>query len=143
MAFTQNTAPTFAKQPRKGLAQILPADTTAQKTVITAGSSGSKVLSLHASSTDTADRDVAISLVRSATTYLLGTIKVPLSSGNTNAIFPLDLLNTTVFAFGLLAVDHDGQHYLNLESGDTLVVNALTTVTAAKVISVHSDYEDF
>lgn len=148
MPFTQNTSPTFAKQPRHGLAQILPADTTAQKTVITAGANGSKVMSLYASSTDTVARDVQIAIVRSATTYILGTVTVPLSSGNTAAAPTVDLFNVTAFPFngtvgGVWAVDHDGQHYLNLESGDTLVVSVLVTVTAAKVISVHSEFEDF
>lgn len=147
MSFAQNPTPTLPRQPRKGLVQILPADTTGQKTVVTAGASGSKVVSLYASSTDTSARDVQVSLVRSATTYLLGTVTVPANSGNTNALPTIDLMQTLTvtpqFPAGMFPNDGDAQHYAFLESGDTLVVSALTTVTAAKVISIHADYADF
>src|SRR5262245_4215102 len=143
MAFTQNTDGTFVKQPRKGLVQIANADASTNKTVVTAGGSGSKVTSLIASSTDTASRDVQVAMVRSATNYILGTTTVAANSGNTAGTPAVDLLNTTVFPAGMLTVDNDGQKHLFLESGDTLVVLALTTVTSGKLISVHSDYGDF
>lgn len=139
MTFTQNAFPTFTKFPRKGLAQILPADASAQKTVITAGANGNKVVNLIASSTDTSARDIQVSLVRSATTYVLATTTVAINSGNIAATAPVDLLAL----IPNLPVDQDGQRFLFLESGDTLVVNALTTVTAAKVISIHSDHAEF
>jgi hypothetical protein len=146
MPFTQNLAPTFVKQPRRGLAQIANADGSSQKTVVTAGGNGSKVLSLYATSTDTSARDVQIAIVRSATTYILGTVSVPANSGNTNSAPTVDLLQTLASSpqlpAGMLPIDNDGQHFLFVESGDTLVVLALTTVTAAKVVSVHSDYGD-
>jgi hypothetical protein len=138
--FTQNLAATLVKQPRKGLAQILPADTTSQKTVVTAGANGSKVVSLIASSSDTTDRVVQVFLVRSATSYLLCTLTVPLTAGFAAAVpGPVNLLGFVPN----LPVDNDGQPYLFLESGDTLTVASLTTVTTAKAISVHSDYGDF
>ena len=82
MAFTQNMAATFARQPRHGLAQIANADASGQKTVVTAGASGSKVTALYASSTDTSARVIAISIVRSATTYLLASPTVVLRAGD-------------------------------------------------------------
>jgi uncharacterized protein (UPF0371 family) len=143
MPFTQNTSPTFAKQPKLGLAQIVNADASAQKTVITAGGNGSKVLSLRATSTDTSARDVQFAVVRGGTTYVLGTVAVALTAGFINSAPSVDLLNTSQSPIGSLPFDHDGQKYINLESGDTLVVLALTTVTAAKAISVFAEYEDF
>jgi hypothetical protein len=143
MAFTQNVAATFAKQPRHGLVQIANADASNQKTVITAGASGSKVTALYASSTDTSARVIAVSIVRSATTYILGSPTVALRAGDTADTPAVDLLNSTVFPAGLLALDNDGQKYLFLESGDTLVVNSQTTLTSGKIISVHADYGDF
>ncbi len=143
MAFTQNMAATFARQPRHGLAQIANADASGQKTVVTAGASGSKLTALYASSTDTSARVIAISIVRSATTYLLASPTVALRAGDTADTPAVDLLNSTVFPAGLLSTDNDGQKYLFLESGDTLVVNAQTTVTSGKIVSVHADYSDF
>ncbi len=143
MTFVPNLAPTFMKQPRRGMVQIANADASGQKTVVTAGGSGSKVVSLYASSTDTSGRDIQVAVVRSATTYILGTTTVPANSGNTAGTPAVDLLNATVFPAGLLAVDNDGQKYLFLESGDTLVVLSLTTVTSGKIVSVHAGYGDF
>lgn len=142
MAFTQNTLWTLVKQPRKGLVQIVNADASANKTVVTAGANGSKVVSLLASSTELTanNRDVQVSIIRSATVYILGTTTVPFSAGFTVAGgAPINLLAV----INNLPVDNDGQRYLFLEFGDTLVVASLTTVTAAKTISVHSDYGDF
>jgi hypothetical protein len=76
---------------------------------------------------------VQVFLKRSATSYLLGTVNVPLSAGNTVAAPAVDLLG----AVGMpgLAFDNDGQHYLPLMTGDTIMVASLTTVNAAKVLS--------
>lgn len=139
MSFTQNVFPTLPRMPRKGLVQIANADASAQKTVITAGANGNKVVNLIASSTDTSARDVQVSLVRSSTTYVLATTTVPITAGFVAATPPVDLLAL----IPNLPRDQDGQPYLFLESGDTLVVNALTTVTSAKTISVHSDHAEF
>jgi hypothetical protein len=144
MAFSQNTVPTLTKQPRLGLAQIANADASTVKTVVTAGANGSKVVSLWASSTELTanNRDVQVSVTRSAVVYILTTLSVPFSSGFTTAVpGPTDLLSA--IPANLLAVDNDGQRYLFLESGDTLGVASLTTVTSGKTISVGSSYADF
>jgi hypothetical protein len=141
MPFVQNPIPTLVKQPRKGLVQIANADGSNNKTVVTAGANGSKVVSLFASSTELTanNRDVQVSIVRAAVTYVLATTTVPFSAGFTVAAFgPINLLA----AIPNLPIDNDGQRYLFLESGDTLVVASLTTLTAGKIISVHSDYGD-
>jgi hypothetical protein len=139
MSFTPNVFPTMLSQPLKGLAQILNATGAAQVTVVTAGGNGSKVLNLVASSTDTAAQTIAVSLVRSSTTYLLATTSVPANSGNASGTASVDLL----VIIPNLPHDQDGQSYLFLNSGDTLVVNSAGTVTSGKTISVHSDYANF
>jgi hypothetical protein len=139
MTFTPNVFPTMLSQPLKGLAQILNATGTAQVTVVTAGNNGSKVLNLIASSTDTAAQTIAVSLVRSGTTYLLATTSVAASSGNANGTAPVDLLAIVPN----LPRDQDGQPYLFLNSGDALVVNSAAAITSGKAISVHSDYANF
>lgn len=139
MTFTPNVFPTMLNQPLKGLAQILNATGTAQVTVITAGGNGSKVLNLVASSTDTAAQTIAVSLVRSSTTYLLATTSVAANSGNAGGTAPVDLLAIVPN----LPHDQDGQPYLFLNSGDTLVVNSAAAVTSGKTVSVHSDNANF
>jgi hypothetical protein len=139
MTFTPNVFPTMLSQPLKGLAQILNATGTAQVIIVTAGNNGSKVLNLAASSTDTAAQTIAVSLVRSAATYLLATTSVAASSGNANGTAPVDLLAIVPN----LPRDQDGQPYLFLNSGDTLVVNSAAAITSGKTISVHSDYANF
>ena len=139
MTFTPNVFPTMLNQPLKGLAQILNATGTAQVTIVTAGGNGSKVLNLVASSTDTAAQTIAVSLVRSSTTYLLSTTSVPASSGNASGTAPVDLLAI----IPNLPRDQDGQPYLFLNSGDTLVVNSAAAITSGKTISVHSDCANF
>jgi len=139
VAFTQNVFPTLAKQPRKGLGQILNATGTAAVTVVTAGASGSKVTNLVATSTDTSGQNIQVAIVRSATTYILATTAVPASSGTAAGTAPIDLLAI----IPNLPRDQDGQPYLFIESGDTLVVSSLATITSGKIISVHSDYADF
>ena len=139
MAFIQNVFPTLPRMPRRGLVQIVNADASSAKTLVVAGSNGNKVVNIVASSNDSSSRDIQVALVRSATTYVLATTTVVANSGNVAGTAPADLLAIVPN----LARDQDGQPYLFLESGDTLVVSALTTVTAAKSVNVHSDHAEF
>lgn len=139
MSFTQNVFPTLPRMPRKGLAQISNATGTSQVTVVTAGGNGNKVVSLLATSTDTAAQIVQVAIVRSSTTYVLATTQVAANAGSTNATAPVDLLAIVPN----LSRDQDGQPYLFIESGDALVLSTVGTVTAGKVVSVHSDHAEF
>ena len=76
------TAPIYVGTPKIGVVQCLPADTTTAKTVYTAGASGSKLVSLVATSTDTAARIFTVAIVRSAVSYPVTTVTVPITAGN-------------------------------------------------------------
>ena len=134
MTFTPNAVPTFIKQPQNGKVQIANADAQNQKTVYTAGANGSKVVALMAVSSDTSARDVQISITNGGTSFPIGTVSVPIGAGNTSAAVSVNLLNNATLLG--LPVDSDGNPYINLISGDTLTVSALTTVTTAKLITV-------
>jgi hypothetical protein len=125
--------------PRKGVGQILNATGTGQVTIITAGANGNKVVNMAATSTDTVAQTIQVSLVRSSTSYLLATTSVPANAGNVGGTAPIDLLAIVPN----LARDQDGQPYLFIESGDTIAVNTLATVSAARTISIHSDHAEF
>lgn len=141
MAFTQNTNPTFPKQPSTNRVQILPADTTTSKTGYTAGASGSKIVSIIATSTDTVARDITVSITNGGTAYLLGTKTVPITSGFVAGTPAVSLLDSAVIVG--MPFDSDGNEFLYLISGDTLTFASLVTVTAAKAITIHVFAVDF
>ena len=132
--------PVFTQTPSLSLAQILPADTTAAKTIVTAGANGSKVTGLSASSNDAA-RIVVLNLVRSAVSYILTTVTVAANSGTDGTTASVNLINTTILPS--LPIDNDGQPYLLLKSGDTLTAAVTVAVTAAKTISIAAIGADF
>ena len=132
--------PVFTQRPFLGLAQILPADTTTAKTVVTAGADGTKITAITASSND-ASRIVQISLVRSAVVYILTTVTVAANAGTDGTAAAVNLINSTIIPG--LPIDNDGQPYLFLKSGDTLTAAVTVTVTAAKTISIAAIGADF
>jgi hypothetical protein len=134
MSFTQNPVATFARQPQNGKVQIANADASNQKTVYTAGASGSKVTALIAVSTDTSARDVQISITNGGTSYPLGTVSVAAGAGNSSSVSSVNLMDTGKLVG--LAFDSDGNPYIHLISGDTLTVAALATVTSGKLVTV-------
>lgn len=140
MATTPNSA-ILPQTPKLGLVQIANADASNLKTVVTAGANGAKVSSLMLSSSDTSARDVTWGISRSGTFYPLGTVTVAITAGQIAA-------TPAVNAFALtpcpgLPLDNDGQPYVLLQSGDTLDVKALATVTSTKAITAASTFGDF
>lgn len=131
-------APTFVGTPKITSVKIVNADASTAKTVVTAGASGTKIVSLVATSDDTSARVIQVSLVRSATSYLIGAVNVPTLSGTDGATQSVDLLNITG-----LPQDADGQHYIFLESGDTLTVTSTSTVTSAKTVTATAVHGSF
>lgn len=129
----------YVQTPKISKTSILPADTTTKKTVVTAGSNGSKVVALIASSTDTSTRIVQLYLTRSATSFLVGSTIVAIGAGSDGAANTSNLLTTIPG----LPLDNDGQPYLFLESGDTLQAMVTVTVTTAKEIDVFAIHGDF
>jgi len=135
------STPVVLQTPKIGVVQIVNADASNQKTVITAGASGSKVTSLIAASDDTSSRVVQISVTRSSTAYVLGSVSIPAASGTDGSTASVNLLGTTLLPG--LPVDNDGQQYIFLQNGDTLTAKALSTVTSGKTIHLTSNYGDF
>jgi hypothetical protein len=136
------TTPAFVGTPKAGLVQIANADASAWKTVVTGGSSGSKVMALMATSTDSSQRIIQVAITRSSVQYILGTVAVPANSGNDGTAVSVNLFNLT--SLPGLPVDSDGTPYIFLSgSGDTLQVSSTTTVTTAKTVNVSAVYGDF
>ena len=112
------------------------------KTVYTAGANGSKVVSLTANTTDgSAAHVMTVAITRSAVTYPLVNVNLPVNSGGDGTTPAVDLLNSSLLPG--LPVDNDGQRYLFLKSGDTLQVTFATALTAGKSIFVQCVGADF
>lgn len=131
--------------------QIANGTGTSKVTVFTAGANDSELRSLGCSSTDTSDRDiyVYINVGGAGTDRLVATIQVPLSSGNSNSVPAVDILNAIASATGKymipnLCVDGYGNRIWFLKASTTIKV-ALTTgsVTAGKTIDFYGGGADF
>lgn len=136
------STPVFPQTPNNGKVQIANADAQSQKTVYTGGSNGSKIVSLIAQSTDTSSRDIQISMTNGGTSYPLGTVTVGAGAGNSGATAGVSLLNITQIPG--LPLDSDGNPFIFLaSSSDVLTVEALTTVTSGKLVTVTAIAADF
>lgn len=125
----------FVQTPKITPAAFTNADSAnTKKTIGTAGTNGMKVVAVSIASTDTSARIAQLWLTRSATSYLLASYSVPITSGSDGSTVSANLLASYVWPG--LPVDADGQPYLFLESGDTLQVSFTTQVTSGKEIDV-------
>lgn len=140
MAVTANSA-ISPQTPKLGLVQIANADASNLKTVLTAGANGMKATSLALSSIDTTARDVQWGVSRGGTFFPYGTVTVPITAGTIAATPGVDAFSPAITPG--LPLDSDGQPYIFMESGDTLDVKSLTTVTSAKTISAKATAGNF
>lgn len=137
MAFTANTVPTLLHQPQASRVQLT---TTGLGTAYTAGSNGSKVVSLFATSTDTSPQTLTIFITNTSVNYEIGCVSIPAGAGTTTTVAPINLISQGNLPG--LAIDNDGNPYINLVSGDTLTVQ-LGAITATKHVNVHAIGGDF
>lgn len=143
------TAPNFPGAPRWSFQTFVNADGTTAKTLFTPGASGSKIVAITAFSTDSAARDLRLNLNRSATNYPLTTVAIPINAGNTNAVPPVAVMQSTqsggtiAAPSGILPIDQDGQVYFFLQSGDLLTASLLSAATASTQITLHAWGCDF
>lgn len=134
--------PVFPQTPKNYKVQIANADGQTAKTVATGGSNGTKIVSLNLSSTDTSARDIQIVITRSGTSYILGTVSVPIGAGNTSGAAAVDALRSGQVPG--LPLDSDGNPFIFLaDASDTLQVIAPVTITSAKIVSAVAMGADF
>lgn len=135
-----SSTPFFFATPKVSAVQIANADASNLKTLATGAAGGTKIVAVMAASDDTSARDVQLGITKSGTFYPLGTATIAITAGTIAATPAVNLLNPGVIVG--LPLDSDNQPYLFLESGDTLQAKALTTVTAAKLISLVTMHGD-
>lgn len=135
------SSPIFPQTLKTNVAQIAPADTTSLKTLVTAGADGTRIDNILVTSTDTTARDLQFVITISAVDYIIGTLQIPISSGNTNAVPIVSVFPHTQFAG--LNQDVNGNKEFYLASGAVLKVKCLTTVTATRLISIIAQCGDY
>jgi L-serine deaminase len=119
---------------------IANSDAQTVKTILTAGTNGSKVSMLQATSTDTTARDVILYITISSTNYQIGQISLPITAGAVDSTPTVNLLNSSQLQ---LPVDANGNPFLYLGNGASLTVNAPVTVTSGKTITLLATREDY
>lgn len=135
-----NTSPIFGLTPKTNAVTFVNADGTTAKTLVTAGASGCRVLSINAITDDTAANDVVLSiqLLGAGSAYGLGGKRVPIASGTgANPTTSVQILDPAQIA-GLLA---DGS--LQLAGTDLLKVAPVAAVTAAKTLTIVVQFIDY
>lgn len=148
MAFTQNTQPTFVRQPNRGLVQITTGTgSSVLVTIYTGGSSnGSKVAGLIATAFNTSNAfEVQWGITNSGVFYGIGTVSVSCGAGSSNSVATINLLgNTNVPG---ITLDSDGNPFLFLASSlDTLQAKTPATSsqwTTGAVINLIATTGDF
>lgn len=114
---------------------------TTAATILTAGVNGSRLTALIATSTDTASRDVQLSLLRSATTYILGTINLPITAGDINSVPTVNLLGSSQLPG--ICFDSNGNPYMDFKAGDVLQAQMLVSITSGKLVNILGYGGDF
>jgi hypothetical protein len=136
------STPAFPQSPKNYKVQILPADTSTLKTLVTGGANGTKIVNITVASTDTSARDVQFGITTGGTFFPIGTVTIPITAGTIAATAAINLMATTLAPS--LPLDSDGNPFILLSSAsDTLQVKSLTTVTAAKELDITAFGADF
>jgi hypothetical protein len=138
---TVTATPIFPQTLTTGTAAITNGTASSLVTLYTAGTNGSKIENISVTNTDTNPYTVQVTVTISATNYLLGSISVPASTGNTASAPGLNILANSNFL--PLNKDSNGNAYLYLASGDTLKVNSTSTVTSSQQLTFIAQACDF
>lgn len=114
---------------------------TNSATIYTAGASGSRVISLVASTDDTVASNIFIFILRGATVQPLGLVPVAASAGNVTGTRNNDMLNGTNIPG--LPVDNTGRQYISLMPNDVLKAGSLAGLTSAKSVFITAQGLDY
>lgn len=111
-------------------------------TIYTAGTEGSRVISLIGSTDDTVTINIYLYIYRGSTVIPIGLVNVPLSSGNTNAArFSVDFLNGINIPG--LPIDQTGRQYIPLLANDELKASTIANLSASKSCWINASGVDY
>lgn len=125
--------PSFIALPKTPTGTFANADATAFKSLLTAGTSGSRVDTLIGTNTDAANAYVVqLAVQKSGVDYVIGEVSVPIGAGTNGSAKSVALLNSTDIPG--LAYTENGAIYL--ESGVILRARTKTTVAGANTVQI-------
>ena len=131
------TGLTFTSAPFNKVTQFLPADTTTAKDILSVDATyDRRVYGIAIFTDESSAKDVIISISDGTTTWKLTTISIPVNSGNTNAIVPVDVFTHTQLSPFVKQRDASGAPYLNIPKGWSLRMNYGASITASKLANV-------
>lgn len=107
--------------------------TTVPTQLLAAQTNGCKLEAIMVSSTDTSPRNLNLYINVSSTNYLLGTVSIPATAGDTNAIPAVNLLASANLP---LPKDPNGNPYLYLDSNTSLTATPATSITSTDVWNI-------
>src|SRR5579863_3216415 len=110
--------PIFPQTPKNYVAQILNADASNVKTLVTGATNGTKVEAISVASTDTSARDVQLVLTISSVTYILTTVSIPATAGSVDSVPSVDILRNAQWPG--LSYDANGNKILYVANGAVL-----------------------
>lgn len=105
-------------------------DTTTKKILVTAGTDGTLIDNISATSDDTVDIIAVLTLNDATTDFQIGEVTIPAGSGTDGTLPSVNLLDSTKLPF------LQARGGLPLETLWTLKINAKVTMTAAKTLAI-------
>jgi hypothetical protein len=133
--------PIFPQVLQNWAVQILAADTTTIKTLVTGGANGSKIEAINVALDDSAAKTLILYLNDGSTNYLLSWFNIPANSGFTTIAPSVALLiNAQIPSINF---DNNGNKYFYLKSGWKLNVAAQATLTTGKTMHITANGGDF
>lgn len=129
--------PIFPDTIQNAALDIENADGTTIQDLVTAGTNGSRINSISATSTDTAAVDIYVYYHDGSTDYILSRVTIPITAGTDGSTPPVSIFNSTDFPF----LADDLSYYL--AGTDKIRIAAVSAVTAATKVSLVATYGDY
>jgi len=133
MATTLN----FTSAPFTRVTQFTAADTTTTKDILPANATvDRRIYGITVYTDESAAKDLYLYISDGTTTWRLTTLNIPINSGNTNAIVPVDAFASTQTSPFIKNRDASGAPYLHIPATWSIRASYGATMTAAKTANI-------
>jgi len=139
MAFSYS--PFFPQALHSGVLQLVAANTTNTVNVIVSSTNGTKIESIIATSNDTIDHALTISMNIGGVNYLMANVNIPANSGSIVGTPPVNVLGNV--AFSGLPSDPAGNRYIYVANNGSITVSSNSAISSNKVVNVIIQAADF
>ena len=130
--------PIFPDTIQNAALDIENADGTTAQDLLTAGTNGSRINSISATSDEpTADIELTINYNDGTTDYIIGSVTIPALAGIDGTVPPVSILNAIDMPF----LAEDLSYYL--AGADKITIAAQTAVTSSQKIQLVATYGDY